>query len=186
MSKNILVSAGVALLVVVLGFAFFGPSENVIVQKVVEIVKKFGATPGSNFQSNVIKIAGSPLVGVSTGFTVGTTSVCALDVRGYASSSIVALGGVVNGVPTTTTGSTWRWYKSTNGFATTTLIAGRGAITATGTAIFATTTLAADAGVLGAGDNFLVLDFQGGSSPYLAIEGQTGKCSVLLHSPNAQ
>lgn len=183
-AKNIAVSAGVALLVVVLGLAYFGPTKTV--ERFERVIEKLGAIPGSEIPGPVAKINGAPIIGLSQRFTTGTTTVCSLDLRPYASSSILAIGATVQGVPTTTTGSVWRFYTSSNGFASSTFLLGRGAITATGSSLLATSTpLDADT-IIDSGDNYITLDVEGANVPYLAIEGNTGVCSVLLHSPNAQ
>lgn len=182
--KSVLVSIVVAGITTAVGVTYFAPTKETIVKEVIKETKGLGAIPGNELPSTV-KIGGTGLVGISNNFETGTTSVCSLDVRGYASSSIISLGATVQGVPTTT-GASWKWYKGIGPKSTTTIMAGR-AVTATGTSIFATTTIAAnDQKFLVSGQNFLVLDFEGGSSPYLAMEGQTGTCSVLLHVPNAQ
>lgn len=176
----------IGLIAVVVGVIYFAPtSTNTVKEIVKEVVEeKAGAIPGNDLAST-IKIGGVGLVGLSQNFETGTTSVCSFDLRPYASSSIISLGATVRGVPTTT-GLSWKWYRGIGQKSTTTIMAGR-AVTATGTSIFATTTIAAnDNKWTGSGQNFLVLDFEGGSSPYLAMEGQTGTCDVLLHVPNVQ
>lgn len=183
MKFNILVSAGVALLVVVLGLVFLGQptTEKTTVERIIE---KLGAIPGNDLPGPVVKLNGAPIVALSQKFQTGTTTVCSFDVRGYASSSIMALGATVNGLPTTT-GTSWKWYWGQGSHSSTTIISGN-RVTATGTSILATTSLAADTAIVSSGRNYIVLDFEGGSTPYFAMEGQTGSCSVLLHSPNTQ
>ena len=92
MSKNILVSAGVALLVVVLGFAFFGPSENAIVAKVVEIVKalKFGAFPGSDF-GNCITVNGYRTCSFRVAMDTGTSTQCVINLPALGMTSTSTL-----------------------------------------------------------------------------------------------
>jgi len=183
MTKNVLVSAGVALLVVVLGLSFFGRPS---IQVIKETIEKIGAIPGSDIPGPVAKINGSPIIGLSQRFNTGTTTVCSFDVRPYASSTIISLGGTVLGVPTTTTGSLWRWFKALTPSATTTVLTDGTVITATGTTIFASTTIgASNTRTLQTGDNYLVFDFQGGSVPFVAVNSQTGICSAVLHSPNS-
>ena len=74
--KTYLVSAGVALLVVVLGFAFFGPSENVIVQRVVEIVKRLGAIPGNELQGPCIIVNGLSTCYAEQPMQVASSTLC--------------------------------------------------------------------------------------------------------------
>ena len=179
MNKNVLVSAGVALSVVVLGLVFFG--KTTVIERVVE---KLGANPGNDLPGPIVKLNGAPIVALSQRFSTGTTSVCAFDVRPYASSTIISLGATVNGVPTTTTG-TWKWYTALTPSSSTTELAAAN-VTATGTSIFATTTLSGSSVVIDKQDHYLVLDTEDNSTPYLDINGVTGSCSVLLHSPASQ
>ena len=175
--------AFIALVVAVIALGgYFAP--NPATEVIREITERFGATPGNDIQGPVVKINGAPLIGLSQRFETGTTTVCSLDVRPYASSSIVSLGGTVQGLATTT-GKHWKWYWGVGPKSTSTLIAGM-AVTATGTSVMATTSIASDTAIASSGRNFLVLDFEGGSTPYFDINGQTGSCSAILHSPNAQ
>lgn len=181
--KNILISAIVALVVVVPGLVFFGQPS---VTEVVKVIKELGAIPGNDLPS-ISKIGGAPLVGLSQTGSSGTTTPCIFDVRSYASSSIVSLGATIMGLPTTTSDTLWRWYKGVGLTSTTTALTDGMSVTATGTTVFATTSLfASNTATLGAGDNYIVLDYQRGTTPYLAMAGRTAQCSVLLHSPNTQ
>lgn len=71
-AKNVLVSAGVALLVVVLGFAYFGPG------KVIETVKEVtvGAIPGTSVDANCFSIGGVEKCYYSSAFQSATSTYC--------------------------------------------------------------------------------------------------------------
>lgn len=171
-----LIGVGVAVVaLVVSGVSYFRPPTIIEREVIKEVVQE---ELGSVTETEL----NGPLVLLTARMNTGTTTPCALDVRKYASSTIISLGASIQGVPTTT-GNYWAWYKSVTPSASTTQLA-RKAVTATGTSVFATTTLATDTAVIGSGDNYLVLDFNGGSSPYLGMGGQTGNCAAVLLSPS--
>mgnify|MGYP001564361677 CR=1 FL=1 len=174
MNKTLLVGAVSVVALVLSGVAYFRPPTIETKTESQLVAPTYGSVVASELTG--------PLVQIKQRFNTGTTTPCSIDLRGYASSTIVSLGASIRGVPTTT-GNYWAWYKSVTPNSSTTQLARR-AVTATGTSVFATTTLATDTAVIGSGDNYLVLDFNGGSSPYLDINGQTGECTALLLSPS--
>ena len=190
--KSVLISGITALvvtLIVILGYSLARPTSVVLespVRDVIkEVIKDFGAAPGNELPGPVVKFNGAPVIALSQRMNIGTTTPCTFDLRPYASSTILSLGATLKGVPTTT-GTYWRWYTGVGMTSTTTYLAGR-TLTATGSSVFATTTLNTNDAVIDTNDNFLVLDFNGGSTPFLgSTQGtQTGDCSVLLSAPSA-
>ena len=159
---------------VVSGVAYFRPPTLLERETVKEVVQELGAVVSTELDG--------PIIQLTQRMSTGTTTPCIFDVRGYSSSTIISLGASIQGVPTTT-GNYWAWYKSVGQAGSTTQVARR-AVTATGTSVFATTTLATDTAVIGSGDNYLVLDFNGGSTPYFGMGGLTGDCTAVLLSPS--
>ena len=86
MNKRTSISIGIAVAVVVLALVFFGGKggkvdEEAIVarvmQKVVEIVKKFGAIPGTSVDSNCFSIGGVERCYYKATFATATSTYCA-------------------------------------------------------------------------------------------------------------
>ena len=179
MIKNVLVSAGVSLLVVALGFALLGqPSERVI-EKTVE---RIGAFPGTSFSADSLEYNGIPYHYRRQAFETGSTTrsvVCSIRRPALNSSTtIVYASGKILGMGTSSGSDVFGIYTGINMTSTTTLIAGV-AVTATGTAAVATTTLASDSVVMAGGDEYLNFDYEGIPLPYLGISGQTGVCEAI-------
>lgn len=86
MKNNILVSAGVALVVVVLGLVFFGqPATNTAIEKVREVI---GAVPGPDISSPYLSVNGVVRHYTSASLITATTTPCVLRGPGATSSLI--------------------------------------------------------------------------------------------------
>ena len=174
MSKNILVSAGVALLVVVLGFAFFGPSEKVI-------EKKVGAFPGTSFSEDLEYNGIKHFYRRQTFLTGSTTNstVCSISrPEPTSSTTVVFASAKVLGLATSSlSGNRFTIATGANTTSTTTALAQLGSIAATGTAIVATTST--NDNIMSGTDEYLNFDYEGVPRPYLDINGQTGVCEAI-------
>ena len=73
MKNNALVSAGVALLVVVLGLVFFGGPS---VQTVREVIERTGAIPGTSVDSNCFSIGGVSRCYYKQTFSTASSTYC--------------------------------------------------------------------------------------------------------------
>lgn len=181
-AKNIIISAGVALFVVVLGFAYFGRlnvsiDEDSIIARVIERIKIFGATPGPDAFNERECRNGKCTYYYRLAFLTGTTTIGQL-LLPQASTTIKNFNSffITSG---TTTGAQLalyevgsNWATSTRGaiFGITGLEAAGGRLIGTSTA---TTTGAAATGLIlqgstgGAGNRYLLLDYRHGSVPFL-------------------
>ena len=176
MSKNILVSAGVALLMVVLGVAFFGPG------KVTEITKdKVGAFPGTSFSEDLEYNEIKHFYRRQTFLTGSTTNSTVCSIRRpelTSSTTVVYASAKVLGLATSSlSGNRFTIATGANTTSTTTALAQLGSIAATGTAIVATTST--NDNIMSGTDEYLNFDYEGVPRPYLDINGQTGVCEAI-------
>lgn len=175
-AKNIVVSALVALVVVALGFAFFGPSK-----KVERVIERLGAFPGTSFSED-LEYNGIKHFYRRQAFNTGSTTnstVCSIRRPELTSSTTLTYASAkVLGLSTTTSDDTFRIATGANMTSTTTLLAGR-AVLATSTSIVATTSLTTDDAVMSGADEWLNFDYEGVPRPYLDINGQTGVCEAI-------
>lgn len=172
-------------LVVAVGVTYFAPTKTETIREVVrEVIQgktsdKVGAVSGPEIFYDSWTVNGVRTHFLKQGFRTGTTTLCSITVPQYniASTTLLSAGAKFLGVPTTT--GRLRIYTGLGQNSTTTLLAG-GAIgtLATGTTIVATTSLTSNDARMGANANYVVFDFEGGSSPYLDINGSTGFCSA--------
>lgn len=84
--KNVLVSAGVALLVVVLGLVYFGPTK---------IIEKIGAIPGAEVSGPCWTVGGVKECSASMVFNTATSTLCTLPTPS-ATSSLVSFTAQIN------------------------------------------------------------------------------------------
>ena len=124
-AKQTIVSAIVALFVVVLGFAFFGRPPAQIVERVVErVVKELGATSGPdsthpNFSVNGVRF--HPLnMRFANSSGTATTTPCALQAPATATTTLIS--GYLRNTTATGTAGVWTVATSTTFNATTSLI----------------------------------------------------------------
>ena len=179
MVKNILVSAGVAIAVVALGFALLGqPSEKVTER----IIEKIGAFPGTSFSADSLEYNGIPFHYRRQAFVTGSTTqsvVCSIRRPALNSTTtLVYASGKVLGMGTSSAADRFTIATGANLTGTTTVIAGIN-VTATGTAAVATTSLGTDSAVMAGQDEYLNFDYEGIPRPYLGISGQTGVCEAI-------
>lgn len=201
--KNILISAGVALLVVVIGFAYFGRPITTVTEKVIqgergqkgEDGRTFGAIPGNSIEGNIVTIGGvdnyfyktaMTSAGLNGGTATGTVCVFPLP---SASTTLVDYSARLTSNAPTTTGMLALYYtqggygtgttKAIGGINDTTVNNGR----LVGTSTTATTSSSASRGLLlqgsaggDNGKNFLIFDLQNGSSPFTG----SGVCRIQL------
>ncbi len=176
-NTKILVWSGLVALVVALVVFYFQPTP---IQVVKEIIKEqLGAFPGPVIDSPFVSFNGVKYHFRSMGFTTGTTSLCSFEVPQYniASTTLVSSGARFDAVATTA--GRLRIYTGLGLNSTTTLLAGQTVGTlATGTTVVATTSLTSNDARMGANQRYVVFDFEGGSSPYLAIGGRSGECTA--------
>ena len=115
MTKNVLVSAGVALLMVVLGLVFLGQPSIKIIERIV------GAMPGPTISSPYLSVNDVVFWPTRRSLTSATTTPCAI--QSPAATSSLIYGGMFISVGTTTA-TVLDMATSTTAFATTTAIAG--------------------------------------------------------------
>lgn len=200
--KNILISAGVALLVVVISFVYFGRStttivEKGIVEKIIEKVKEetFGAIPGTSVEGNVFTIGGvdnyffeGAMTSASLNGGTATGTVCAFKLPVASTTLVDYSARFITNAPTTT--AAFAVYNTIGGYGTSTTkaiggiigtIAANGRLFSTSTQATTTAPSAATGMILrgsngGEDNSFLIFDLQGGSSPFTG----TGICRAQL------
>lgn len=204
--KNILISAGVALLVVVIGFAYFGQPITTVFERGTqgergqngEDGKSFGAIPGNSIEGNIVTIGGvdnyffkqaMTSAGLNGGTATGT--VCTFPLPAASTTLVDYSARFTSNAPTTT--GMFALYYTQGGYATSTTkaiggisdtILNNGRLIATSTGAGAgTSTVSASRGMLlqgsaggDNGKNFLIFDLQNGSSPFTGA----GVCRIQL------
>ena len=171
-AKNTLVSAGVALLVV-LGFAYFGPSEKIIERE--RIIERLGAIPGTEVGGPDFTIGGVTEWNFSGSFAAGsgTTTACTFQ-SPYSTTTLTHASGQIT--TATTTELIWQWGNSAGRDSTTTLL---GAATiasgALGNIIASTTNAGNDEPSIGP-RTYIVLKWGGAA----AADQIAGRCRVQL------
>ena len=204
--KNIIVSAIVALVVVVLGLVFFGRPTERIIEKIIREVEKgtgldLGAVSGPSIDSETWTVNGVTTHFYRRPMQTGTTTVCQIKLP-PASTTISNPAGwsaVITTAATSTAGQL-AVYEVDEGWATSTrkaifgitdIVAAGGRLMGTSTAttslisttIGATTTDSTATGLLirgstgsPGGDRFILFDYRGGSNPFLGA----GFCTAEL------
>lgn len=171
MNKNILVSAGVALLVVILSFAFFGPSK----ETVREIAKKnLGATSNiAETSSETLGLAGVYLHTRKPGVVSATTTPITARSPVHATSTLL-LGSGCYFSSASSTAKTAVFAKSANQNSTTTALFQSGSISANAAASIVATTTNND--FVFAPGNYLSVSLVGGSG----TDSPTADCSFIF------
>ena len=152
------------------------------IQKVKDV--RVGAITGPDMNFTTMTFNGVKKHFWSGNFNTGTTVLCRIPVPSNvpgsiastsASTTVVSLGARFDTIATTS--GVARWFKGLTRNATTTALTDGQIISATGTILYATTT---DLGTAAASEvgkgQWITLDFQGGSTPFFAVDGKTGSC----------
>lgn len=168
--KNTLISAGVAVVVVILGLAFFAPKPNVITQVL-------GGQSVAVTDGNCYAFMGVNVCPNRVKMNLATTTVCAI--KSPAATSTLVRASASFSV-SSTTASIVAMTKSATAFATTTLIGG-GALAANAQGTFnATTTLTTETSLDGTRvfgpSQYLVVGMQGGVGTF----SPTGWCNATF------
>ena len=112
--KNVLVSAGVALLVAVLGFAYFGPTEKVIERT----IEKIGAFPGPEIDSPFISVNGLRSHYYDSPFLVSSSTLCSFRAPVNSTTTLAFASAQIN--TASTAALFFEWGRGTTYTSTTT------------------------------------------------------------------